>query len=82
MHGSTMVWESGTSDDELGGDGGRMLCFPFYLFIENEGGTILFESTLDSNGRILRLDANCNLSITDGDGGVVWETGTSCEGTP
>jgi len=78
--GGTVLWESGTSDEQKGGDGGRKLCFPFYLFIESGSGGLLFESTLDTSGETLRLDADCNLSILNSGGGTIWQTATSCAG--
>ena len=74
----TVLWESATSDEQHGGNGGRKLCFPFYLFVESGTGGLLFESNFNTSGETLRLDADCNLFILNGSGQTVWETGTSC----
>jgi len=80
VQGETVLWESATSDAQQGGNGGRQLCFPDYLYIESGTGGLLFESTFNLNGETLRLDTDCNLSIVTADGVAVWETGSSCGG--
>ena len=76
--GDSTLWESGTSDAELGGNGGRQLCFPNSLTIQNGSGTTLF-STATLEGKALRLQADCNLTVTNISGSVLFETSTVCK---
>ncbi len=78
--GDTILWESGTSEAELGADAGLRLCFQGPLIIYEAGGReLLFTNTLSAT--ILRLDSSCNLTITTEAGPVQWETGTTCSGS-
>jgi hypothetical protein len=75
--GTTILWQSNTSDDVLGGNGGRELCFPNSLIIRNGEGTEIF-STQTLQGRTLRLDATCNLAVVNLSGSVLFQTSTTC----
>jgi hypothetical protein len=77
QQGATILWQSNTSDDELGGNGGRELCFPNSLIVRNGAGTTLF-STQTLQGRTLRLDAACNLAVLNLSGSKEFETSTVC----
>jgi len=76
--GGTILWESYTSDNELGGNGGRELCFPSSLTIQN-GSKITIFSTQTSDGKILRLDAGCNLAVLSVSDSVLFQTNTVCD---
>jgi hypothetical protein len=75
LQGNTMLYESKTSDDELGGNGGRKLCFPNSLIITAEDGTTLFDSETPL-GHLLQLEANCNLVIASVSGSGLKELST------
>jgi hypothetical protein len=75
--GSSMLWESGTSDTELGGNGGRLLCFPNSLTIQNGSGTTIF-STQTPEGEKLRLDTNCDLAVLSVSNSVLKQLWTGC----
>jgi hypothetical protein len=77
IQGAAILWESVTSDSELGGNGGRQLCFPNSLTIQNGSGTTLF-STQTLEGKAMRLEANCNLVITNISDSVLFQTMTLC----
>jgi hypothetical protein len=76
--GSTMLWQSGTSDDKFNGNGGRELCFPNSLIIRNGEGTELFSTQTTLEGRTLELDATCNLAVLNLSGSILFETSTTC----
>jgi hypothetical protein len=75
--GGTILWESATSDADRGGDGGRQLCFPDSLTIQNMSGTTVF-STSTPQGKSMRLEADCNLVILNGSGSELFQTSTVC----
>jgi hypothetical protein len=82
VQGTTVLWQTETSDADLGGNGGREFCLFLTSGIEILSGTgaPLYISPSVLNAQTLTLDATCNLIITDAGGAMLWQAGVSCSG--